>query len=169
MIARAVRNRRDTSRARPRRRGAVAVELALTLCFVILPMLLGIWEIGCLLDAQQTLVEAVREGGRQAATGTMTNAQVTQVVLQYLQQAYPSNPNITRDVVVTVTNTGSGADASNATQLDPLVVTATLPFKNVDWSMTQRYVSDSSTLSTACQWYSTKDVPYTVPQTAPAQ
>ena len=70
MIVRTVGGRRYVKSARSRRRGAVAVELTLTLCFIVIPMLLGIWEIGCLLDAQQTLVEAVREGGRQAATGT---------------------------------------------------------------------------------------------------
>jgi Flp pilus assembly protein TadG len=143
----------------------VAVELAMTLCFLILPMLVGIWEIGCLLDAQQTLVSAVREGGRQAATGTMTNAQVQQVVLQYLSNAGVNTTN----VVVTVTNGGSGADASAAAQLDPLTVSATLPFRNVDWTFTQQFVSDSSTLSTSSQWYSAKDTPYTVPQTGPDQ
>ena len=169
MIARADRDPRAVPPPRPRRRGAVAVELALTLCFVIIPMLLGIWEVGCLLDAQQTLVSAVREGGRQAATGAMTNAQVQQVILDYLKQAYPSNTNITNGVIVTVTNSGSGADASNATQLDPLTVSATLPYRNVDWSFTQQFVSDSSTLSTSCLWYSAKDIPYAAPQPAPAQ
>jgi Flp pilus assembly protein TadG len=150
---------------RVNRRGAVALELALTLCFVLIPMLLGIWEIGCLLDAQQTLVEAVREGGRQAATGTVTDAQVQQVVLQYL-----SNANVnTANVVVTVVNTGSGADASMAAQLDPLVVSASLPFINVSWSMTSQFVPSNSILTTSCQWYSAKDVPYTVSSTAPTQ
>jgi Flp pilus assembly protein TadG len=149
----------------PRRRGAVAVELALSLCFVIIPMLLGIWEIGCLLSAQQTLVEAVREGGRQASTGLMTDAQVQQVVLQYLSVAGVSTTN----VVVTVTNTGSGADASEALQLDPLVISASLPFKNVDWTFTQQYVKDTQVLSTSCTFYSMKDMPYAAPPTAPTQ
>jgi len=147
------------------RRGAVAIELALTLSFVIVPMLLGIWEIGCLLNAQQTLVEAVREGGRQASTGLMTDAQVQQVVLQYLTVAGVNTSN----VVVTVTNTGTGADASVAAQLDPLVISATLPFKNVDWTFTQKYVSDSSTLTTSCQFNSMNDIPYAAPPAAPAQ
>jgi hypothetical protein len=62
MIVRTIRDRRGIAASRPRRRAAVAVELAVTLAFLIAPMLVGIWEIGCLLDAQQTLVEAVREG-----------------------------------------------------------------------------------------------------------
>jgi Flp pilus assembly protein TadG len=164
MIVRNVGGRRAVKFARSRSRGAVAVELALTLCFVIIPMLLGIWEIGCLLDAQQTLVEAVREGGRQAATGTMTDSQVQQVVLQYLSNAGVNTSNVT----VTVTDT-NGGDVSNAQQLDPLVVTATLPFINVDWSKTGQYVSDSRILTATCQWYSNKDAPYTVSSTAPIQ
>ena len=158
-------NDSSTSRRAGRRRGAVAVELALSLCFVIVPMLVGIWEISCLLNAQQALVSAVREGGRQAATGLMTNAQVQQVVLEYL-----SNTGVnTSNVVVTVTDLASGVDVSQATQLDPLLVSATLPFKNVDWTLTQKFVSDSNVLTSSCQWYSNNDTVYTVSTTAPTQ
>jgi len=160
----------DPARSRRRRetggrRGAVALELALSLSFVIMPMLLGIWEIGCLLDAQQNLCGAVREGGRQAATGQLTNAQVQQVVLQYLAAAGVKTAGVT----VTVTNTGSGVDASVAAQLDPLVVTAKLPFANVDWSATNRFVSASTVLTSTTTWYSAKDVPYAAPPAAPTQ
>lgn len=148
-----------------RRRGAVAVELTLSMIFLIMPMLFGIWEIGCLLDAHQTLVEAVREGGRRAAAGSMTNAQIQQVVIQYLGNAGVKTTN----VAVTVTNLGSGVDASLATQLDPLVVSATLPFANVDWSTTGQFVPQTAILNASCQWYSAKDSPYTVPITAPSQ
>ncbi len=151
---------------RPRRRkGAVAVELALSFSLVLVPMLLGIFEIGCLLDASQTLVAAAREGGRQAATGLLTNAQVQQVVIQYLSATGVS----TTGVVVTVTNTGSGSDASQALSNDPLVITVTLPYKNVDWTFTQQFVKDTSTFSTSCTWYSNRDSAYTVSSTAPTQ
>jgi Flp pilus assembly protein TadG len=153
------------NRPRRRRRGAVAVELALSVSLVIVPMLLGIWEISCLLTAQQTLVEAVREGGRQASTGLMTNAQVQQSVIQYLSVAGVNTTN----VVVTVTNTGTGADASQAAQLDPLIVSASLPYKNVDWTFTQKYVSDSSVLTTSCRFNSMVDTPYAAPPAAPTQ
>ena len=167
MIAtRASGTRPRSHRLTRRRRGAVAVEMALTLTFLILPMLLGIWEIGCMCDARSTLVKAVREGGRQAATGQMTNSQVQQVVLLHLQNSGIS----TTGVVVTVTNLGSGTDVSMATQNDPIQVSATLPFRNVDWSLTQYYSSDATgTLRDTSLWYSAKDVPYTVPQTGPIQ
>jgi Flp pilus assembly protein TadG len=152
-------------RTRPRRRGAVAVELTLSMIFLILPMLFGTWEIGCLLDAQQTLTEAVREGGRQAASGAMTNAQVQQVVLQYLSNAGVRTTNVT----VTVTDMVGGADVSQAAQLDPIVVSATLPFANVDWSSTGQFVSRTAILSASCEWYSAKDAPYAAPPPAPVQ
>jgi Flp pilus assembly protein TadG len=151
---------------RPRRhQGAVAVELALSMSLVIIPMLLGIFEIGCLLDANQTLVAAAREGGRQAATGTLTNAQVQQSVITYLQATGVNTTGVT----VSVVNTGSGNDASQALANDPLVITVTLPFKNVDWSFTQKFVSDSSSFSTSCTWYSNNDTAYTVNTNAPTQ
>ena len=95
----------------------------------------------------------------------MTNAQIQQVVIKYLNVAGVNTANM----VVTVTNTGSGLDASLANQLDPLVVSATLPYKNVDWTFTQKYVSDSSNLTTSCQFYSMRDTAYAVPPTAPSQ
>ncbi len=156
---------RSNRRARRRRRGAVAVELTFSIVFVVLPMLCGIWEIGCLLDAQQSLQEAVREGGRQAATGQMTNSQVAQVVLQYLINSNVSISNVS----VTVVNSGSGADSSQANMLDPLTVSATLPFANVDWSTTQQFVSDKAVLSASSLWYSAKDAPYAAPPAAPVQ
>ncbi len=128
-------------------------------------MMLGIFEIGCLLDASQTVVAATREGGRQAATGLLTNAQVQQVVLTYLQATGVN----TNGVTVTVVNTGSGNDASLALTNDPIVVTVTLPFKNVDWSFTQKFVSDSSSFTTSLTWYSNNDAPLTVTPTAPTQ
>ena len=163
MIVTTTRDRRiiETARGRKRRRGAVAVELALSVAFLVVPLLVGIWEIGCLLDAQQTLLEATDQGKRQAINGSLTNAQVQQVVLQYLSNAGVSTTGVT----VTVVNTTSGLDASQAATNDQLVITATLPFRNVDWSMTQKYVSDSSTLSATAVGTSGVDSP---PLTGPS-
>lgn len=162
MIRRARQQRRATA---SRRGGAVALELALSLSFLVVPMMLGIWEIGCLLDAQQTLIQAVREGGRQAATGQMTNAQVQQVVTVYLGNSGVATAN----VAVTVTNLGSGADASQAAQLDPITVAASLPYANVSWSSTSQFVPSSTILRSSCMWYSARDVPYAAPPAAPTQ
>ena len=46
-----------------------AVEFAMILP-VILTLLLGIWEVGRMIEIQQILYNAAREGGRQAAYGS---------------------------------------------------------------------------------------------------
>src|SRR5262249_3227792 len=66
------------------RRGAAAVELALLLPF-LLALLLGVWEVGRLIQINQVLSNAAREGARQASTGEKTNDQVKLAVCQYLK------------------------------------------------------------------------------------
>jgi Flp pilus assembly protein TadG len=56
-------------------RGAVAVEFALLLPFLLL-IVLGIIDFGRMLNAQETLTQAAREGARLAALG-QSNANVT--------------------------------------------------------------------------------------------
>src|SRR5262249_35393996 len=109
------------SHAARRRRAAAAVELAILLPTVLVPLLLGIWEMGRIVEAQQILDNAAREGARQATTGKKTNSQVTQVVLQYLTNAGLATTDATNTVNVTVTVndlTNPGTDAAAANQLD---------------------------------------------------
>ena len=54
------------------RGGSACVECAVCLLFLV-PLLLGLWEVGRLVEVEQFLNNAVREGGRQASTG-MKNA-----------------------------------------------------------------------------------------------
>ena len=49
---------------RKTRRGAVAVEMALTMTLLILPMLLGIWEISCMADANRAMTKERRRPRR---------------------------------------------------------------------------------------------------------
>ena len=56
-------------RAANRQRNASAcVECAVCLLFLV-PLLIGLWEVGRLVEVEQFLNNAVREGGRQASTG----------------------------------------------------------------------------------------------------
>ena len=50
------------------RRGAVAVEAAMTLP-LLLTLMLGVWEVGRMIQVQQILVNAAREGARLAGGG----------------------------------------------------------------------------------------------------
>jgi Flp pilus assembly protein TadG len=56
-----------------RRTAAAAVELAVVLPLAILPMLFGLWEIGRLVQVQQIVSNAAREGARLAAQARTIN------------------------------------------------------------------------------------------------
>ncbi len=153
-----------------RRRGAAIVELAVLLPTIFIPLMLGIWEMGRVVEIQQILDNAVRDGARQASSGQNTNSQVSQAVLQYLSNAgvattdAANNPNVT----VTVTNLTSGKDAASADQLDHFTVSLTLPYANVRWSPVNYFLSPGSSLQATADWYSMRDIPLTVAPTIPA-
>ena len=117
----------QTTHRRRGRRAVAAVEFAAVLP-LILTLLLGIWEVGRLIEIQQFVHNATREGARQAATGQLTNAQVQQVVINTL--AAEGLP--TANVVVTVKDLTTPAnDVSAANYLDQIQITATIPYSDV--------------------------------------
>src|SRR5262245_39059290 len=132
------------------RRGAALVELALLLPLV-LTLLLGVWEVGRMIEVQQAVSNAAREGGRQAATGTRTVSQVQQAVLNCLANSGLS----TTGTVVTVTNVSSpGTDPTAADQLHRLRVDVAVPFANVRWIALDMFVPPGSNISSSAEWYS---------------
>ena len=152
-----------SARNRQSRRGVAAVELAVV-APVLLTLLLGLWEVGRLVEVQQVLANAVREGARQASTGQKTNSQVSQAVLQYVSDAGLSNAG----AVVTVTNLTSGNDAAAANQLDHFQVQVTIPFNSVRWVLLNQ-ITNVSQLSASADWYSMRDIPITINQNIPLQ
>jgi hypothetical protein len=67
------------------------------------------------------------------------------------------------------TITGSGYDPSAAaSQLDQLVVTVTLPYKNVSWSPLNMFISKTATLSVKVAWTSMVDTPFSVTSNEPS-
>jgi hypothetical protein len=64
-------NRRNTS---VRRSGTAAVECGLVLTFLMVPLMIGTWEVGRLVFCQQVIVNACREGARIAAQGKTINS-----------------------------------------------------------------------------------------------
>ncbi|QEH35993.1 TadE-like protein [Aquisphaera giovannonii] len=142
-------------RGRKRRRGIAAVEAALTFP-LLLTILVGLWEVGRLVEVKQVLVNAAREGGRQASIGTKTAAQIQADVLNYIRLDGLS----TQGAGVTVTNLTSPSvvDPSQAAQLDRIRVTVTIPFDSVKLSLLNR-VYAAPTLSASSEWKSMKDLP----------
>src|SRR4051812_13140368 len=99
-----------------RRRGVAAVEFAVLLPLLIL-MLAGVWEVGRYVEVQQLLSTAVREGGRQAATGNKNLAAVQQCVANYLNKNGISNVATSDVTFQNLTNPGA-TDPMNAAQMD---------------------------------------------------
>jgi len=145
------------------RRGSAAVELALLLPFLIL-ILFGTIEVGRVLDVQGILTQAAASGGRQASLGTQTNAQVRQTVLNYLTSAGIPTTNAT----VTVSDlTQPGLDATQATQLDKLQVTVTLPAGDITWTNTTLVISNTTLVKASCQYVCTCGLVYPTNVSAP--
>jgi Flp pilus assembly protein TadG len=145
-----------TNRAKGRpvpRNGVAAVEFAVLIPF-ILTLILGIWEVGRMIQVQQTVNNAAREAARQAATGQLTNAQVKQVAIQCLNVAGIPTAN----AVVTVSDlTNPALDVTQAHYLDRLQVTVSLPFSDVRWSVVSYFTSPTANLTATVIWVTVID------------
>jgi len=154
-----------TSNFRERRAGIAAVELAVILP-LILTFLLGLWEVGRYVEAQQILVNGAREGARQASTGVKDAAAVKTAVVTYLQQKGISKVT-TSDVTVTCITNSALTDPTASTQLDQWRVTVTVSADNVKWVILNKSITTISTLSGSADWYSMQDVPLVVNTSIP--
>lgn len=152
---------------RRRSRSALAaVELAVTLP-VILTMLIGLWEVGRIVQVQQIILNAAREGARQAATGQYTNGQVRTIALNYLRFGLnDTTGTMTSTANATVANlTRPGTDVSQSTSLDTIQVTVTIPYNKVAWTTLTLVTNSSTVLSNQVTWVMLTDQAY--PTTTP--
>ncbi len=149
----------------PHRDGAALLELALLLP-LMLALLLGIWEVGRMVEVQQVVSNAAREGARQAASGARTTAQVQQSVLNYLSNCGLPISGTT----VTVTNIPSpGTDPTKAAQLQRLNVSVAMPFASVRWIALDLFVSPGSNITSSADWFSLRDLPLNVTASMPIE
>ncbi|MCS7045891.1 MAG: pilus assembly protein [Gemmataceae bacterium] len=160
LVHRAAHHRKRT------RDGLAAVELA-----VVLPMLLifivGVWELGRMIEVQQLLCNAAREGARQASTGSKDVAGVKDVVVRYLQQNGISNVYSSDVLVLNLTDPGR-SNPMTANQLDQWQVKVTLPFDRVRWIFLNQVTKKTSLIGSA-HWLSTRDIPLVVNSDIPLQ
>jgi Flp pilus assembly protein TadG len=150
---------------REARRGAAAVEFAVIVVFLV-PLLIGVWEVGRLVEVQQYLSNAVREGGRQASTGRRTADEVKQVVVNYL--TLNGIPASTSDVSVVNITSSSRPDPTEAEQMDQFRVSIKIPFDSVRWILLNQITSTTELAATA-DWYSMRDIPLKIDPTIPLQ
>jgi Flp pilus assembly protein TadG len=163
--------------AYPSRRAIAAVELAVAFP-ILLVFLFGILEVGRLVEMNQILYNAAREGGRQASDNARSYDDVNTAVTNYLSNAGITNLSGLQVQVTNVTTSDSGPgthgagiadyDPSSASSLDRLRITVSLPFKNVRWLAFNLTTNDSTTLNGQAIWRSMKDNSYPTTVTAPS-
>jgi Flp pilus assembly protein TadG len=145
------------------------VEFALFLPF-LLSLLIGIWEVGRLVQVSQILQNAAREAARQASTGTASMAEIKTNIQNYVSSAEPRITNFTGfDVTFTNITRPGVNDPAGATQLDKYRITVSLPFDNVRWSLTKMFVAPGTNASASVHWYSMRDLPVTVTTGVPVE
>ena len=150
-------------RNRSRRKGVALVEFALVLPLLLI-LLIGIWEVARVIQVQQTVQNAAREGGRQASTGKRTATEVIQAVKNYITRAGYTSTNVT----VTVTNLTSSSrpDPTQANQLDRFRVVVTMPFDDARL-ITQRWFTNGRILRAEVVWMSMRDIPLAINNNVP--
>jgi Flp pilus assembly protein TadG len=169
-----------------RRRGVAAVEFAFVLPFLLL-LLVGIWELGRIINVQITLNNAARDGARLGAQANIINAtgaytqikygtgtpNVEGAIRAYLQAA--GITNLTGLVVELqfVEAASAGATAPTSPTADPYTgaknqrfrVRVSIPYDNVRW--TSLTLLNPTTLSAETYWQCFVDDPFTVNTTLP--
>lgn len=145
------------------RRGVAAVEFAVVLPIMLI-LVLGVWEIGRLVEVQQLLTNAAREGARRAAMGSASNTDAKNAVTRYLQNTGIPTTNAT----INVTNeTNPGVDASDAAQLDCFRITISVPVADIGWLLSGQFFSASTVLTSEAVWYSMQNKDYPSPSDPP--
>lgn len=141
------------------RPGVAIVEFAVTFP-ILLVLILGIWELGRMIQVQQVVNNAAREGARQASTGARTVSQIQTYVTSYLQ----SNGMNPTGVEVLYSNITQPAvtDPTSAAQMDEIQITIRLPHSNVDWNPVSVSLTGVTTLEGQANWRCMKDVPIEV-------
>ena len=103
------------------RQGVAAVEFAVVAGFVLIPMMIGLWEMGRAVQVQQIVANAARDGARMAAQARTVNADGT--TTDILATPSAALPNVKSAVYQSLVGAG-------LTQLTPADVTVTFAFAN---------------------------------------
>jgi Flp pilus assembly protein TadG len=160
-------SKRSWLSAGPRRRPATAAVEFVVILPLIVTLLLGMWEVGRLVQVEQILNNAAREGARQAASSKMTISQVQTVVINYLTAAGVPVNNPDPNAVVQVKNLGFPGNPPpiddsplNATQLDRFEIRVTIPFGDVRWIALNLVTNSGTQMTGRAVWCSIRDLAY---------
>jgi Flp pilus assembly protein TadG len=147
----------------------VAVEAAVIMTVVVL-LMMGVWEVGRMVQMSRTLQDAAREGARMAAGGVSNGTPVTCAMVQTAVQNYltaagfPTAAATGAQVTLTNLSSDTWTDPCNALPLDPFTVTVTIPAGNAYNSLTwiSSRITGVTQLSTTIEWMSNNDSQVTV-------
>lgn len=170
-------------RLRPphRRKAVAAVEFVFVLPLLLL-LLVGIWELGRIIQVQTSLNNAARDGARLAAQANIVNSTGANTQIRF----NTGTPNIEGSIKAALTAAGitnqtglvielqfmepaSGTGpAPTAVNADPYTgvknqrfrILVSLPYENVRW--TTLSLINPTTISTEIQWQCLVDDPFTV-------
>jgi len=102
-----------------RRSGAAAAEMALVMNFVMVPLLVGLWEMGRVVQVTQIVANSAREGARMAAQANTINQ--TGTPTQIKVSVWP-NPTQAPNVKAAVMQYLSGSGLDKLTYSDVTVI-----------------------------------------------
>ncbi len=174
-----------------RRSGAAAVEFAIVLALIMMPLLTGLWEVGRLVQVQQIVSNAAREGARLAAQALTINS--TGAPTQIVTAVPPPNTTATPNVKAAVVQSLRGAGLTNLAWSDVTVafvfidsppgsvpgatepyqgvknqrftVTVTIPFDKV--RVVNLGIVNPTTVSFEVEWRMLVDDPFNINVTLP--
>ncbi len=159
----------------PLRRGIAVVEAAFILPIVLI-LMMGVWEVGRMIQVSQILDNAAREGARVAAGGYINSVPVTVSTVQtevtnYLTAAgLPTTAVNGAQITLTCLATPTWTDPYSALPLDPFTVTVTIPagapFNSLRWNLLNRITSVTQ-LSATVYWQSANNSQVVVSTTLP--
>ena len=115
------------------RRGAVAVEMAVVMTFIFVPMLLGIIEFGRVMMVGQIVTSGSRYGVRHAILDGTTNDEVEEIVRDYITSSLNVPANRVQ-VDITITPDGANptpGDVIDAQRRDLVEVEVGVPWNDV--------------------------------------
>jgi Flp pilus assembly protein TadG len=149
----------STQRGAWRRSGTAAVELAVVAPVVVI-LLVGVLEVGRMVQMTQIISNAAREGARKASTGVNTYSDVQTTVANYLTRAGITNQTglVINVYDVTQSNAGPQFDPSTAVYLDQLQISVSLPYSNVALAPLPGF--SGAVISAQAVWYSNQDQAY---------
>lgn len=115
------------------RTGAAALEFAIVAPLLLL-IVFGIVEFGRMIMVQQILTNASREGARRAVIENVSNAEVVDLVNNYLSNSSISGATVTVDPL----------DLSLVGFGDPVTVSVEVPFDAVSWGGASWFLGGST-------------------------